>query len=63
MAVSVQREAYDVSGIVVPACVDRVAHDVSYLWEDVLDEGFIAAERYPLSQLGGHTHYHTLTHA
>ncbi len=47
----------------VPACVDGVAHDVSYLWEDVLDEGFIAAERYPLSQLGGHTHYHTLTHA
>ena len=36
-AVPVEGEADDVGGVLVPAGVHRVAHDVSGLWEDLLD--------------------------
>ena len=43
VAVSIEREADDVCRVVVPAGIDRVAHDVPDLWEDVFDEGLVAA--------------------
>ena len=61
MAVAVEGKANDVRGIVVPAGVDRVAHDVADLGEDVLDEGLVAAQRDPLAQVGGHAHHQALT--
>lgn len=63
MAVAVEREADDVRGVVVPAGVDRVAHDVADLREHVLDQGLVAAERDPLAQLGGHAHHQALAGA
>lgn len=47
-------------GVVVPAGVHRVAHDISNLWEDVLDEGLVSAQRDALPQVRRHTHHHTL---
>lgn len=50
-------------GVVVPAGVDRVAHDVADLRKHVLDQGLVAAERDPLAQFGGHAHHHALAGA
>lgn len=50
-------------GVVVPAGVDRVAHDVANLRKHVLDQGLVAAERDPLAQFGGHAHHQALTGA
>lgn len=63
MAVPVEREPDDVRGVVVPAGVDRVAHDVADLRKHVLDQGLVAAERDPLAQFGGHAHHQALAGA
>lgn len=63
MAVPVEREPDDVRGVVVPAGVDRVAHDVANLRKHVLDQGLVAAERDPLAQVGGHAHHQALAGA
>lgn len=60
MAVPVEREPDDVRGVVVPAGVDRVAHDVADLRKHVLDQGLVAAQRDPLAQFGGHAHHQAL---
>lgn len=60
MAVPVEREPDDVCGVVVPAGVDRVAHDVADLRKHVLDQGLVPAERDPLAQFGGHAHHQAL---
>lgn len=51
-AVAVEREADDMRGVLVPTGVDRVAHDVSGLGKDLLDEHLLAAQRDPLTQVG-----------
>jgi len=63
VAVAVEREADDVRGVVVPAGVDRVAHDVADLGEDVLDEHLVAAQRDALAEVGRHAHHQTLARA
>lgn len=60
MAVPIEREPDDVRGIMVPAGVDRVAHNVADLRKHVLDQGLVAAERDPLAQFGGHAHHQAL---
>lgn len=47
--------------VVVPACIHRVAHDVSDLGEDVLDKGLVSAQRDALPQVRSHAHHHALT--
>lgn len=58
--VAVERETDDVGGVLVPASVHRVAHDVSCLRKDLLDEDLLPAERNSLAEVGGHTHHQTL---
>lgn len=48
-AVTVEGEADDVRGVLVPAGVHRVAHDVSSLGEDLLDEHLLPAKGDPLT--------------
>lgn len=60
-AVAVEREADDMCGVLVPASVDGVAHDVPGLWEDLLDEGLLAAERDPLTQVRCDPHHQAVT--
>lgn len=50
-AVAVEREADDMRGVLVPAGVDRVAHDVPSLREDLFDESLLSAERDALPQV------------
>lgn len=59
-AVAVERESDDVGGVLVPASVHRVAHDVSCLGEDLLDEDLLPAESNSLPEVGGHAHHQTL---
>jgi len=59
-AVAVEREANDVRGVLVPAGVHRVAHDVARLGEDLLDEHLLAAEGDALAQVGGHADHQAL---
>lgn len=59
-AVSVEGEADDVGGVLVPAGVDGVAHDVSGLGEDLLDQHLLAAQRDPLAQVGRDADHQTL---
>lgn len=42
-AVTIEREADDVSGVLVPASIHRVAHDVSCFGEDLLDKDLLPA--------------------
>lgn len=63
MAVPVEREADDVRGVVVPAGIDGVAHDVADLREHVFDQGLVPAERDPLAQVGRHAHHQALAGA
>lgn len=46
--------------VVIPAGVHRIAHDVSDLWEDVLDEGLVPAQRDAFSQVRRHAHHYAL---
>lgn len=50
--VPVEGEADDVGGVLVPASIDRVTHDVSGLGEDLLDQHFLPAQSDPLAQVG-----------
>lgn len=59
--VAVERETDDVCGVLVPASVDRVAHDISGLWEDLLDEGLLSTECDPLTQVRGDPHHQAVT--
>lgn len=63
MAVSVEREADDMRGVMVPPGIDGVAHDVADLREHVLDQGLVAAQRDPLAQVGRDAHHHALAGA
>lgn len=56
-AVSVQGKANNVSGVLVPASVDGVAHDVARLGEDLLDESFVSTQSDPLAEVRGHAHH------
>lgn len=48
-------------GVLVPTGVDRVAHDVARLGEDLLDEGFVSTQGDPFSEVRGHTHHQAFT--
>lgn len=63
MAVTIEWEADDVRGVMVPAGIDRVAHDVTNLGKHVLNQGLVAAERDPLAQVGRDAHHQTLAGA
>lgn len=56
-AIAVEGEADDVRGVLVPAGVDRVAHDVSRLGEDLLDQDLLPAQGDPLAQVGRDAHH------
>lgn len=60
-AVAIEREANDVRGVLVPAGIDRVAHDVARLWKDLLDEGLLAAECDALPQVWRDPHHQAVT--
>lgn len=60
-AVSVQRKANNMSGVLVPAGVDRVAHDIARLREDLLDESFVSTQGDPLAEVRGHAHHQAFT--
>lgn len=59
-AVPVEGEADDVGGVLVPAGVDGVTHDVTGLGEDLLDQHLLSAQRDPLTQVGRDAHHQTL---
>ena len=63
MAVPIQREPDDVRGVMVPAGVDGVAHDVADFRKHVLDQGLVAAQRDPLAQVGRDAHHQALAGA
>lgn len=63
VAVPIKWEADDVCGVVVPASIDRVAHDVTDFRKHVLDQGLVTAERNPLAQVRCNTHHQTLAGA
>lgn len=42
--VAIEGETDDVRGVLVPASVDGVAHDIPCLWEYLLNERFLTAE-------------------
>lgn len=49
MAVPIKWEADDMCGIMVPASIDRIAHDVADLRKHVFNQGLITAQRDPLT--------------
>lgn len=63
VAVPIKWEADDVRGVMVPASVDRVAHDVTDFRKHVFNQGLVTAERDPLAQVRCNTHHQTLTGA
>lgn len=48
-------------GVLVPARIDRVAHDVPGLRKDLLNQGFLATERNPLTQVRCDPHHQAVT--
>ena len=60
MTVAIQWKPDDVRRVVIPACVDGVAHHIADLWEHFFYQGFVSAERDPLSEVWGHTHHEAL---
>lgn len=60
VAVPIEWKSDDVCGVMVPASIDRITHDVADLWKHVLNQGFIAAQRDPLTQVGGDAHHQAL---
>lgn len=63
VAVPIEWEADDVRGVMVPAGIDRVAHDVTDLREHVFNQGLVTAERDSLAQVGCNAHHQTLAGA
>lgn len=63
MAVPIEWEADNVRGVMVPASIDRVAHDVTDLWKHVFDQGLVTAECDSLAQVRCNTHNQALTGA
>ena len=59
-AVAVEGEADDVGGVLVPAGVDGVTHDVSGLREDLLHQDLLSAQGDPLAQVGRDSDHQTL---
>lgn len=43
--------------VLVPASIDRVAHDVSSLRKDLLDEDFLSTQSDSFTEVRGHTHH------
>lgn len=56
-AVAIEGEANDVRGVLVPAGVDWVTHNVSSLREDLLDEDLLPTQGDPLAQVGCDTNH------
>ena len=48
-------------GVLVPAGVDGVTHDVSGLGEDLLDQNLLSAQRDPLTKIRCDANHQTLT--
>lgn len=63
VAVPVEGEADDVRGVMVPASVDRVAHDITDFRKHVFNQGFVSTEGDSLTQVGSDTHDQTLARA
>lgn len=63
MAIAIEREADDVCGVMVPAGVDRVAHDIANFREYILDEGLVPAQRDPLTEVRCHANHQALAGA
>lgn len=59
--IAIERETDDVRGVLVPASVDRVAHDIPGLREDLLNEGFLATECDAFTQVGGNAYHQAVT--
>ncbi len=47
-------------GVLVPAGIDRVTHDISGLGEDLLDQHLLSAQCDPLAQIRGDPDHQTL---
>lgn len=60
VTVPIQWEPDDVCGVVVPASIDGVAHNVSDFWKHIFDQGLVTAECDPLTQVGCNTHHQAL---
>lgn len=60
-AVAVEGEADDVGGVLVPAGVDGVTHDVSGFGEDLLDQNLLSTQRDPLAKIRSDANHKTLT--
>lgn len=54
-AIPVEGEADDVGGVLVPASIDGVAHDISSLGKDLLDQHLLPTQSDPLAQVGRDT--------
>ncbi|XP_013919513.1 PREDICTED: uncharacterized protein LOC106547016 [Thamnophis sirtalis] len=60
-AVAVQREADDMGGVLVPAGIHRVAHHISRLWKDLLDQRLLPTQGDPLTEIRRHPHHQAVT--
>ena len=60
MTIAIKWEADDVRGVMVPARIHGVTHDVADLWKHVFDQGLVTAQRDPLAQVRGDTYHQTL---
>lgn len=63
MAVPIKWEADDVCGVMVPASIDRVAHDITDFRKHILNQGLVTAECDPFAQVRCNAHYQTLAGA
>lgn len=63
VAVPIKWEADDVRGVMVPASIDRVAHDVTDFRKHVFNQGLVTTERDPLAKVRRNTHHQTLAGA
>lgn len=61
MAASTEREAEDVCGLLVPAGGQGVGDDVSHLRKNLLYDGPVGAQAYPLAELRSHVNQHAFT--
>lgn len=63
VAVPIKWEADDMRWVMVPASIDRVAHNVTDFRKHIFNQGFVTAERDPFTQVRGHAHHQTLAGA
>lgn len=59
--IAIEGETDDMRGVLVPASIDRVAHDIPGLREDLLNEGFLATECNTFTQVRGDSYHQAVT--